>query len=219
MDSPFVFYERCETVMKFFGVDSPLYKFLSKLLDVIRLNFLWIIFSIPIITMGASTVAAMSVALKMADDEEGYIGRSFLKAFKENWKQGTLLWLITAAAVYAIYLDFQFFEALEGNPMIFLIVGIASTILAVSALLYAYPLSARYENTLFRTINNSIEISRRYFGRTLMLVVVLGVELIVFQYNATMLFFAIILGPGFMIFTVASFSKRLFLLIEKENGI
>lgn len=205
--------------MKFFGVDSPLYKFLSKLLDVIRLNFLWIIFSIPIITMGASTVAAMSVALKMADDEEGYIGRSFLKAFKENWKQGTLLWLITAAAVYAIYLDFQFFEALEGNPMIFLIVGIASTILAVSALLYAYPLSARYENTLFRTINNSIEISRRYFGRTLMLVVVLGVELIVFQYNATMLFFAIILGPGFMIFTVAAFSKRLFLLIEKENGI
>ncbi|MDE5747194.1 MAG: YesL family protein [Acetatifactor sp.] len=205
--------------MKFFGVDSPLYKFLSKLLDVIQLNFLWIIFSIPIITMGASTVAAMSVALKMADDEEGYIGRSFLKAFRENWKQGTLLWLITAAAVYAIYLDFQFFEALEGNPMIFLIVGIASTILAVSALLYAYPLSARYENTLFRTINNSIEISRRYFGRTLMLVVVLGVELIVFQYNATMLFFAIILGPGFMIFTVAAFSKRLFLLIEKENGI
>ena len=205
--------------MKFFGVDSPLYKFLSKLLDVIQLNFLWIIFSIPIITMGASTVAAMSVALKMADDEEGYIGRSFLKAFRENWKQGTLLWLITAAAVYAIYLDFQFFEAFEGNPMIFLIVGIASTILAVSALLYAYPLSARYENTLFRTINNSIEISRRYFGRTLILVVVLGVELIVFQYNATMLFFAIILGPGFMIFTVASFSKRLFLLIEKENGI
>lgn len=205
--------------MKFFGVDSPLYKFLSKLLDVIQLNFLWIIFSIPIITVGASTVAAMSVALKMADDEEGYIGRSFLKAFRENWKQGTLLWLITAAAVYAIYLDFQFFEALEGNPMIFLIVGIVSTILAVSALLYAYPLSARYENTLFRTINNSIEISRRYFGRTLMLVVVLGVELILFQYNATMLFFAIILGPGFMIFTVAAFSKRLFLLIEKENGI
>ena len=205
--------------MKFFGVDSPLYKFLSKLLDVIQLNCLWIIFSIPIITMGASTVAAMSVALKMADDEEGYIGRSFLKAFRENWKQGTLLWLITAAAVYAIYLDFQFFEALEGNPMIFLIVGIASMILAVSALLYAYPLSARYENTLFRTLNNSIEISRRYFGRTLMLVVVLGVELILFQYNVTMLFFAIILGPGFMIFTVAAFSKRVFLLIEKENGI
>ncbi len=203
--------------MKFFSVDSPLYRFLSKLLDVIKLNFLWIICSLPLITIGASTVAAMSVALKMADDEEGYIGRGFFKAFKENWKQGTVLWLITAAAVYAIYLDFQFFEALEGNPILFLIIGIASTVLAVSALLYSYPLVARYENSLFRTINNSIDITRKYMGRTLLLSVILIVEFILFQFNTTMLFFGILLGPGFMIFTVASFSKRIFLLIEKEN--
>lgn len=204
--------------MKFFSVDSPLYRFLSKLLDVIKLNFLWILFSIPLLTVGASTVAAMSVALKMADDEEGYIGRDFIKAFKANWKQGTALWGITAAALYAIYLDFQFFEALEGNPILFLIVGIASSVLAVSALLYSYPLVARYENTLFRTINNSIDITRKYVGRTFLLSVILAAEYILFQFNTTMLFFGILLGPGFMIYTVASCSKRIFLLIEKENG-
>lgn len=199
-------------------MDSPLYRFLSKLLDVIRLNFLWILFSIPLVTIGASTVAALSVALKMADDEEGYIGRSFLKAFRENWKQGTVLWLITLVALYAIYLDFQFFEALEGNPMIFLLVGILSIVVVVSALLYAYPLAARYENTLFRTIQNSIDITRRYVGRTLFLVFVLSLEFLLFQFNQTMLFFAILLGPGFMIYTLAAFSKKTFLLIEKENG-
>lgn len=204
--------------MKFFSVDSPLYRFLSKLLDVIRLNFLWILFSIPLVTIGASTVAALSVALKMADDEEGYIGRSFLKAFRENWKQGTVLGLITLVALYAIYLDFQFFEALEGNPMIFLLVGILSIVVVVSALLYAYPLAARYENTLFRTIQNSIDITRRYVGRTLFLVFVLSLEFLLFQFNQTMLFFAILLGPGFMIYTLAAFSKKTFLLIEKENG-
>ncbi|GFH93502.1 hypothetical protein IMSAGC003_00028 [Lachnospiraceae bacterium] len=204
--------------MKFFSVDSPLYRFLSKLLDVIRLNFLWILFSIPLVTIGASTVAALSVALKMADDEEGYIGRSFLKAFRENWKQGTVLWLITLVALYAIYLDFQFFEALEGNPMIFLLVGILSIVVVVSALLYAYPLAARYENTLFRTIQNSIDITRRYVGRTLFLVFVLSLEFLLFQFNQTMMFFAILLGPGFMIYTLAAFSKKTFLLIEKENG-
>lgn len=204
--------------MKFFSVDSPLYRFLSKLLDVIRLNFLWILFSIPLVTIGASTVAALSVALKMADDEEGYIGRSFLKAFRENWKQGTVLGVITLVALYAIYLDFQFFEALEGNPMIFLLVGILSIVVVVSALLYAYPLAARYENTLFRTIQNSIDITRRYVGRTLFLVFVLSLEFLLFQFNQTMMFFAILLGPGFMIYTLAAFSKKTFLLIEKENG-
>ncbi len=204
--------------MKFFSVESPLYKFLTKFLDVIKLNFLWIIFSIPIITIGASTVAAMAVALKMADDEEGYIGRAFVKSFKENWKQGTILWIITVIAVYAVYLDFQFFEAVEGNPVIFLIIGMVSTALAVVALLYTYPLIARYENTLPKTIQNSINISRRYFGRTLLLVVILAVEFVLFQFNSTMLFFGILIGPGFMIFTVASFSKRIFQQIEKEPG-
>lgn len=204
--------------MKFFSVDSPVYKFLSKFLDVVKLNFFWILFSIPVITMGASTVAAMSVGLKMVDDEEGYIGKNFLKAFKENWKQGTVLWVITVVAVYAIYLDFQLFEAVDNNPIIFLIIGMVSIALAVVALIYSYPLSARYENTLINTIQNSINISRKYLGKTLLLVIILAVEYIVFNFNKTMLFFGIILGPGFMIFTISAFSKRIFQQIEKEPG-
>lgn len=204
--------------MKFFSVESPLYKFLSKFLDVLKLNFLWVLFSIPVITAGASTVAAMSVALKMTDDEEGYIGKSFIKAFKENWKQGTLLWIITVVAVYAIYMDFQLFEAVDDNPIIFLIIGMVSVALAIVALLYSYPLAARYENTLINTIQNSINISRKYFGRTLLLVIVIAVEYIVFNFNKTMLFFGIIVGPGFMIFTIAAFSKRIFQVIEKQPG-
>lgn len=204
--------------MKFFSIDSPLYKFLSKLMDVLKLNFLWILFSLPIITAGASTVAAMSVALKMVDDEEGYIGRSFVKAFKENWKQGTALWIITVIAVYAVYLDFQIFEGLEDNPIIFLIIGIVSLIVVISALIYSYPLLARYENKLINTIQNSLDITRKYFGRTLLLVIILGFEFLLFTFNRTMLFFAIIMGPGFAIFTIAAFSKRVFQLIEKEPG-
>ena len=204
--------------MKFFSVDSPLYRFLSKFLDVLKLNFLWLLFSIPVVTAGASTVAAMSVALKMTDDEEGYIGKSFVKAFKENWKQGTALWLITVVAAYAVYLDFQLFEAVEGNPMIFLIVGIVSTVLVIVALIYSYPLVARYENTLLHTIQNSIDISRHYFGRTCMLVVIVFLEFLLFQFNSTMMFFGILIGPGFVIFTIAAFSKRVFQQIEKEPG-
>ena len=204
--------------MKFFSVDSPLYRFLMKFLDVLKLNFLWLLFSLPVITIGASTVAAMSVALKMVDDEEGYIGRSFLKAFKENWKKGTVLWLITIVAFYAVYLDFQLFEAVKDNPVMFLIIGIVSCFIVILALLYSYPLTARYENTLVRTIQNSLDISRKYFGRTILLICVLFIESILFRFNTTMLFFGILVGPAFFIFTIAAFSKRIFQEIEKEPG-
>lgn len=202
--------------MKFFGVDSPLYRFLTKFLDVLKLNFMWLIFSLPIVTVGASTVAAMAVALKMVDDEEGYIGRSFLKAFRENWKQGTALWGITIVAFYAVYMDFQLFNAVEGNPILFLIIGMLSAALVICALIYSYPLLARYENTLVKTIQNSLDISRKYFGRTALLILVVALEWAVFQFNTTMLFFGFLIGPGFMIFTIAAFSKRVFLIIERE---
>lgn len=204
--------------MKFFSVESSFYRFLMKFLDVLKLNFMWILFSLPVVTIGASTVAAMSVALKMVDDEEGYIGRSFLRAFRENWKQGTCLWVITVVASYAVYLDFQLFEAVPENPVLFLIVGMVSAFVIILALLYSYPLLARYENTLFKTIQNSLDISRKYFGRTLLLIVVVGFEFLVFQFNSTMIFFGIIIGPAFVIFTIASFSKRIFQEIEKEPG-
>ena len=201
--------------MKFFSVESPLYRFLSRFMDMLKLNFMWLLFSIPIVTIGAATVAAMSVALKMADDEEGYIGRSFVRAFRDNWKKGTVLWVIAA---YAVYLDFQFFIAIEGNPILFLIIGIVSCFIIVLSLIYAYPLTARYENTLIKTIQNSFEIARRYFGRTLLIVFLLVLEFLIFQFNSTMIFFGILIGPAFMIFTVAAFSKRIFQKIEAEPG-
>ncbi len=99
-----------------------------------------------------------------------------------------------------------------------MIIGIVSSVLVVVALIYSYPLIARYENTLLHTIQNSIDISRKYFGRTLLLVFVVAFEFLLFQFNTTMLFFGLIFGPGFMIFTVAAFSKRVFQEIEKEPG-
>lgn len=202
--------------MKLFSVDGAFYQFMCKMFDVLKLSVLWILCSLPIITVGASTVAAMYVALKMVDDEEGYIVKQFFKGFKDNWKKATLLWLINIVAVYAIYLDFQFFEVIEGNPIIFLVIGIASIVLLISAMLYSYPLLARYENTLFHTIQNSIVITRKYMARTLIIVLIVFFEVVLFQLHMTLMFIGLIFGPGFIIFTVAAFSKRIFQEIEKE---
>ena len=152
--------------MKFFSTDSPLYRFLTRLWDMIKLNFLWLVFSLPVVTMGAATVAAYSVTLKMVDEREGYVGRQFIKAFKENWKQGIPMGLIFLAAAYAAYLDFEFFNKLPDNPVIFLIAGIVTIFFIVMIFLYAFPLSARYENTLLETMKNGIRIATKFFVRT-----------------------------------------------------
>ena len=100
----------------------------------------------------------------------------------------------------------------------FLIIGMVSCFIVILALIYAYPLMARYENSIMKTMQNSYKIARRYYGRTVLLVFLLAVEFVIFQFNSTMIFFGIIIGPAFMIFTVAAVSKRIFQEIEKEPG-
>lgn len=202
----------------FFSVDGSLYRFLSRFWDLVKLNFLWIIFSLPIITMGAATVAAYSVAMKMVDDEESYVARTFVKEFKANWKQGTILGLIFLAATYAIYLDYEINRVSEEGSMILIIIGIISAFVYVTAMLYSFPLLARYENGIIATIQNSMEISRRYFGRTLLIAALLFIEYVVFHFNTVLYCFGLLFGVAFAIFTVAAFSKRIFQDIEKEPG-
>lgn len=202
--------------MKFFSVDSPFYRFITKLWDIVQLNFLWLLCCIPVVTAGASTVAACSVALKMAEDTEGYIGRSFFKAFKENLKGGIPLGILTLAAAYAVYLDFQFWNATES--VLFFVMGLVAVVVFTMGLLYAFPLMARYENTFLKTLKNSYDISTRYFLRTLMTVFILAVEIALFLWNTTLMIIGVFVGPAILIYTVCAFAIRIFRLIEKEPG-
>lgn len=202
--------------MKFFSTDGPLFHFLSRLWDMLKLNILWVLCSLPLVTVGAATAAAFTITLKMVDDREGYVAREFLKAFRANLKQGIPAGILNIVFAYALYLDFQLFHAVEGNPIWFLILGIAGTVMCIGYFLYTYALMARYENTLIATIKNSMEISIKYFGRTVFLIVILAVELVIFFFNTTTLFLWVLIGPAVLFLTISGPAMYIFKDIEKK---
>lgn len=204
--------------MKFFSVDGALYKFLTRLWDMIKLNFMWLLFSLPIVTVGAATVAAYTVTLKMVDEQEGYVARQFVKAFKENWRQGIPMGLLALVCSYAVYLDFELQRVTEGDSTMFLIFGIVAAFVFGMSFIYAFPLSARYENTLIGTLKNSVNIATRYFLRTLLLVAVLAVEVIIFIFNYTTMLIGVLIGPACIMLTISGFALHFFKEIEKEPG-
>lgn len=202
----------------FFSPDSKLYKFMTKLTELFILNIMWLVFSLPIVTLGISTIAAYTVALRMAVDDEGYIARDFLKAFKENWKQGIAMSFITVICVWAVYLDFQIYNAATENAMVFLIIGIIAAYIFVFSLLYAYPLLARYENTVLNTLQNSFRISMKYFLRSVLLVVLVAFEIAVMIWNEKTLILIVIVGPAFVMLTISGFAMAIFRDLEKVPG-
>lgn len=203
--------------MGLFHIEGRFYQFMVQLKDIFILNVMWIIFSIPLITIGASTTAACSVGMKMYKNQEGYIARTFVREFKKNWKQGTLAWGIMLFLMYVIYLDQQILHSLKNPSIIFMIALIAAIALLVVSFMYTFPLLSRYENSVWQTIKNSYQITIRYIGRTLFMVAIVAAVYLILNWNMTMLYFMIVLGPGLLFYTYGSFCIQLFEKIEKEN--
>lgn len=203
--------------MALFNINSSFFKFINKLLDVLLVNLLWILCSLPVVTIGAATCAAFSVTLKMVDDEEGYIVKPFFKYFKQNFKQGTLMWLVTAPQIYLLYLLWQLVFKSDDINAIVIIGVIFLTALSISMNIYSYPLIARYENSLKKIIKNSFGISIQYFGKTIILIAVIALEFFLILWNRWTLLVGIIIGPEFVIYTISGVSKKIFLQIEKQQ--
>ena len=135
-----------------------LVRFLEKLGNIFLLNALWILFSIPIITIGASTTALYSVCLKMTDDVEDSIFKGFKKAFVENFKQATVCWLCILAAAGIIYGELALGAFVGGAIVVFYkIVAIIEIALLLMIMAYLFPLISRYENKWYNQIKKEEE--------------------------------------------------------------
>ena len=201
--------------MKFFSIDSPLYRFMQRLTDVIVLNILWLVFSLPIVTIGCSTAAAFSVTMKFLDESEGHIWSDFISAFKANWKQGLPLGLISIVAAAAVYLDFKIAGAVE-NSLPFLIVGFLTAFFLSFSLLYVFPLIVRYENSITNCLKNSFRLAMKHVGRTFLLIIILAFELAVIFWNTVTLFIGLLIGPACIIYTISGTAMHIFKETEKD---
>lgn len=99
--------------MNVFSVDNTFYRIMTKVCYICILSLLWLFCSIPIVTIGASTAAIHTVMLKIVRDEEGYIIRSYFKAFIVNMKQATVIWLIVLSVLVILCGDIYFFGRME----------------------------------------------------------------------------------------------------------
>ena len=211
--------------MGIFNMDSGFARFMNRVIDVLELNILWIIFSLPIFTIGASTCAAYYVTLKLLCDDEVTLNNTaklFFKAFKDNFKQGTIRWLITLPCIVGCFFMWRAI-LLNGDVNIILKIGAAIlTLIAIIINLYTYPLLARYDNTIKKSIMNSIVISMLYIARTIIVAVVVAVEMAVaftaVRWNIWIIIPVALIIPELVVFTISMFSKRVLLDSEKNGG-
>lgn len=143
--------------MNFNLLENPIVQGIGRVADFTMLNLLWILCSIPIITIGASTTALYTVMLKLVKNEEGYIVKGFFKAFKENFKQSTVLELIFLVVSIILIVDFTALRLMPAQlasaMWVFLVLML---FLVICTGVYAFALQARFVNTVKNTLKNAL---------------------------------------------------------------
>ena len=102
--------------MKFFSVDNPVWRFIRKIGYLWILNILWVVTSLPLVTVGASTTALIFACMKLRDDE-GYPVRNYFRSFKDNFRQATVIWLIYVLFGAVLVWRLIFWNLMDGTSL------------------------------------------------------------------------------------------------------
>jgi uncharacterized membrane protein YesL len=182
--------------------DGRIFRFATKVSNLFLLNILWLIFSIPIITMGAATSALYYVTLKMVKNEEGYIIKDFWYAFRQNLKQGIMIEFVLLVGGVILLGDIWYFLHL-GNIFGYIFAAIFSIGLTiyVLTLIFIFPLLAKYSNTVFGTLKNAVLLSLTHLPSSIALAVLLIIMLYGFYVSVhLMIIFSVIGASGYAYF-------------------
>lgn len=202
--------------MRFFEFDGPVFRFISTLVDLIFLNVLMIIFSIPLITIGASFTAGHFTALKMRRGE-GNVLKTFWKSFKLNFVQSTILEIILAAlAVVTLFLvavaggDLEKMESLIHLFILFFWVCILFTAI------WVFPLQARFINPLIVTIKNAYGLSIRYMLRTIYMLIIYLLPIVLVLLNVKFISVVVLFGMSGPIYISVLMYNKVFEKLEDD---
>ena len=138
----------------FFRPDGAFARYGAKLWDIMWLNILTVVCSLPVLTAGTAMTAMHYVLLKIFRDEEGAITATYFKAFRENFKQSTVIGVLFGVAAYLLILSTGIAFARDMKWMRYLLIVVSA--LVICAWNWSFVFQARYRNTIMGTIRYSV---------------------------------------------------------------
>ena len=205
-----------------FSMDNAFFRFVGKVTDLIWLNILTLLCCLPLITAGAAISAMYAVLIKRALNEEGTITKPFFKAFKDNFRNSTKVWvpalIVLIILLSNMYLIFQ--GVLDPYGNLYIIAGVSIGIIGTAVLMflnYALPLFARYDRDVKQTMKNALLMMLAYFPRSLCMIIIWLFPLALMMLSNVFLLFWFIYGLSFPGYFNAMLLGNIFIKTEEAT--
>lgn len=206
--------------MDLFNINGKFYSFMTKVADLIILSVLWLLTSLPVITLGASSSALYYSVIKVVrKDSEGPV-HAYFKAFKENFKQGTVITvavavfalLVTAigTVVYRVHSDAETLQRIYTVYLILL--GII-----IAWLHYLISYIARFQAPLKTVLKNSLVISIVNLPQSVSMMILFILCIVGFILSFPASAMVIILAPGVYALLTSYLVERIYKKYQPEE--
>ena len=156
--------------MQIFNPDSKFSQFIYTVVDYVKLGLIFLLFFIPGFTAGAAAAAVMTVGMRIERKEAPVIFRPFWQAFRDNFRQGTILTVLFMAVFGFLAADWYVLMQMEQTLLIRLICAIifVLALLAAELMMWVFPTLARFILTNRQIIHNAVIHMFARFPQTLL---------------------------------------------------
>ncbi len=134
--------------------------------QLVLVNVLFLLCSLPVVTMGISATAASAVLLRIQRGEDRHVVRQFFAAFRENWKCAGITWLVVLLTLGICLADL--YIALALDSFLWKVVAMAGLNVVGLVCAFLFPLQARYENTCRNHLRNAVVLGIAHLPRLLL---------------------------------------------------
>ncbi|MGN1191691.1 MAG: DUF624 domain-containing protein [Dorea sp.] len=140
------------------NIDNPFFAFMGRLADIVIVNLLFILCSLPVITAGASIAAMYQTIKEMRGENFVSSFYSFTRAFRRILKKSILLWILELVSGGVLVFDLMFVAG-AGNTIFWRVSGmVLGSIFFIWNLLFCFLFPAgvfagrNWKDAIFRSL-------------------------------------------------------------------
>lgn len=162
----------------FFNYENSITSKIAQIADTVTLGVLWVLCSLPVVTMGASSAAFYYAYNRCIRQELGYAWKTFFGAFKSNFKQATQIWLIFLGMMVLLVLDcWLLYRMVENGVLIQMLIAVITVglFITISWGLYLFSYLSRFNLPNKAVMKNCALILLANMPKSLLLLVIFAV--------------------------------------------
>lgn len=199
-------------------------RIMTRIFDLMILNLLFVLTSLPIISMGASFAALNATMLKIIEQNDDKVYEYYLKIFIQKFKQSTSFWISLLILLLLLVNNFQYMSHIEPSSILIIKITQVLIILALTISIFVFFLLPKYEMTLYELLKNSFFIAISYLPYTfLLLLITFGPFFITLFFNIQLyglfLYFYLIIGISLTCYINAYLIEKILNLLKDQNRI